>query len=68
MNLSTGFLVVMFYDLSLFTSGLCMQLSKILLLMSMEQLSLFFTLFRLMSRDKLCNASFMFDESFCGGG
>ena len=30
--------------------------------MSMKQLFLFFALFRLMSIDKLCNASFMFDE------
>ena len=36
--------------------------------MSMEQFPLFFTLFQLMSKDKLCNASFMFDESFSGGG
>ena len=68
MNLSTGSRVVMSCDLSLFTSDLCMQLSKILLLMSMEQLFLFFTLFRLMSMDKLCNTSFISDESFCGGG
>ena len=66
MNLSTGSLVVMSCDLSLFTSGLWMGLSKILLLMSTEQLLLFFTLFWLMSKDKLYKASFMFDESFCG--
>ena len=34
----------------------------------MEQSLLFFTLFRLMSKDELCNASFMFGESFCGRG
>ena len=39
-----------------------MYLSKILILMSIEQLLLLFKLFRLMSKDKLCSASFMFDE------
>ena len=47
---------------------LCMYLSKIFILMSMEQLLLLFKLFRLISKDKLCSASFMFDESFYGGG
>ena len=68
MNLSTGSLEVMYCNLSLFTSSLCNQLPKILQLMSMEQLFLFFTLFHLMSLDKLCNALFMFDEFFHGGG
>ena len=68
MNLSTGSRVIMSCDLSLFTSGLCIYLSKILILMSMEQLLLLFKLFRLMSKGKLCSASFMFDESFYGGG
>lgn len=47
---------------------LCNCLWLILLLVSMELLFLCFTLFRLMSMGKICDASFMFNESFCCKG